>query len=107
MAIGSLGINSQNSLLTKTIKMKNNFFLQLIQRIATESPKFFKIIQWVAGVLAVIAGALTFLIDNSIWNPSFAATLGIITKAAWPLLTAIWGMSLLPVKDQTPTINTK
>lgn len=81
--------------------MKSNFFLQFIQRIATESPKFFKIIQWVAGALALLSGAATFVIDNNIWTPEFASTLGVITKAAWPVLIAIWGMSLLPVKDQT------
>lgn len=80
--------------------MKNNFFLQFIQRIANESPKFFRIIKWVAGVLAVLSGAATFIISNGIWTPEYADTLGTITKAVWPILTSIWGMSLLPVKDK-------
>lgn len=81
--------------------MKNNFFLQFIQRIAKTSPKFFGIIKWVAGALAVIAGAAAFLVSNGIWSPAFADTLKTITTALWPILTAIWGMSLLPVKEQT------
>lgn len=87
--------------------MYKNFFLQLIQRVATESPKFFKIIKWTAGIIGVLAIAATHLINNHIWNPSYGATLNAITTSAWPILVAVWGMSILPVKDQTPKIPIK
>jgi hypothetical protein len=75
------------------------FILELIQRIGAKSPKFFKVIRWTAGVLAAAAGAATALIDKGMWNPAGAATIQSIVSAAWPVLTAIWGMSHLPVDD--------
>lgn len=87
--------------------MNTNFFIQLIQRIASESPKFFKIIRWASGVLGAVAGISSFLVSHAIWHPAFAAQMGTITTALWPILTTIWGMSLLPVKDGTTTINQK
>lgn len=83
--------------------MNTNFFLQLIQRIASESPKFFVIIRWIAGVLGALSGAASFLVSHAIWQPSFAAQMGTITTAVYPILTAIWAMSLLPVKDASGT----
>lgn len=87
--------------------MNTNFFLQIVQRISMESPKFFKIIRWASGVLGAVAGAASFLVSHGIWHPSFAAQMGTITTALFPVLATIWGMSLLPVKDSTSTVGQK
>lgn len=79
--------------------MNTNFFLQIVQRIAGESPKFFKIIRWAAGILGAIAGAASFLVSHGIWHPAFAQQLQTISTAVIPVIISIWTMSLLPVKD--------
>lgn len=89
---------------TKQQKMETNFFIQIIQRVANESPKFFKIIQWVAAILAITTGAATALIAHHIWAPVGAAKIQDITSLLWPILTTVFAMSALPVKDQTTII---
>lgn len=80
--------------------MNANFFIQLIQRLQAESPNFFKIIQWVAGILAIACGVLTWVFAHGLWAPSFADALKTVCSAAWPVLTGIFLTSKLPVKDQ-------
>lgn len=44
------------------------FFGQLLQRLGSESPRFFKIMQIASLVLGAIAAAMKWLIDNDVWD---------------------------------------
>ena len=46
--------------------MNNNFFIDLIVRLLSKNPKFFKIIQITAIVLAAVSGALNALPEGSV-----------------------------------------
>ncbi len=44
------------------------FISQLLQRLGSESPRFFKIMQIASLVLGALAGVLKWLVDNDIWT---------------------------------------
>lgn len=60
--------------------MQTNFIIDLIKRIASGSPKFFKVLQIVCALLAIIAGAGTWLLEANIWHPDNIAALQEVFK---------------------------
>jgi hypothetical protein len=79
--------------------MSQNFFLQLIGRIRTKSPKFFIILRWVGGVLAFVGGGILTILKNGMWEPSFAESLTGVINTVLPYCGALFTFSFLPVDD--------
>lgn len=74
-----------------------NFLIELINRIRTESPKFFVILRWSFGVLGLLALISKWLLTKEILNPQYGSA---ISELCGYILTAagtIWGVSFLPV----------
>lgn len=74
---------------------------ELINRLKSESPKFFVILRWIFGVLAAGAFLTKWVIAHELWIPD-AKVLSAIQDACVNVIVAassIWGFSYLPVKD--------
>ncbi|MCW3466490.1 hypothetical protein [Chitinophaga nivalis] len=70
---------------------------ELIERLRTESPVFFKRLQWIIGVLAGSLGVLQILLSNGLF-PWLLPYESVITSVITALAGA-FGVSLLPKKD--------
>jgi len=77
--------------------MSNNLFLQLLQRVVTNNPKFFKVIQWVSIAIAAISFLFDFLTEIGVQIPNWLVWLN-TTAVKVGALTAII-MAQLPNKD--------
>lgn len=76
-----------------------NIVYVFIDRIRTESPKFFVVLRWIFGVLATASVAIKWLIAKDIWNPAFADAIGELCGYVLTAAAAVWGTSFLPKKD--------
>ena len=76
--------------------MTNNFFVEIIQRIAKDNPRFFKIIQYIAMSLAGACTALKF-VDPTTHLPWFLFWIQSNTTLVASLVTVV--MAQLPNKS--------
>ena len=75
--------------------MQNNFFKELIQRLFSKNPKFFKYIQYAMITVAAVSTLLSFLQDQHVSLPSSLSWLGsVIVKISAGIA---WIMAQLPV----------
>lgn len=77
--------------------MSNNLFLQLLQRVFADNPKFFKVIQWVSITIAAISFLFDFLTETGVQIPNWLVWLN-TTAIKVGAITAII-MAQLPNKD--------
>lgn len=76
-----------------------NIIYVFIDRIRTESPKFFIVLRWIFGVLALVGWAVKWLIARDIWNPAFEDAIKELCGYAAMGASTVWGTSFLPKKD--------
>jgi len=77
---------------------------EIINRLKSESPKFFIVIRWIFGVLAVLAVVFKWVITKELWQPENVKLVDAIQEVCEHILTiasTMWFSSLLPVKDST------
>ncbi len=76
------------------------FITELLNRIRSESPRFFIVLRWGFGALGVLALVLRWVISAKIWYPIYAEA--VIQLCVQVLFTAagVWGTSFLPVTDK-------
>jgi len=93
--------------------MKTAIWKELLNRLQSESPKFFIVLRWIFGILACVAIAFKWVVAKELWEPSNAKLIDAIQEICGYILTAastMWFSSLLPVKDNnsttTPTTTT-
>lgn len=75
-----------------------NFFIEIITRLKTDSPRFFIILRYTFGALGAAALVAKWMLLREILNPAHGP---IISEVCGYILTAagaIWGVSFLPVK---------
>lgn len=70
---------------------------ELIDRLKSESPEFFKKLQWIAGVLVLLLGTLQTLLSFGLF-PELVQYMPVITNIIIGSATA-FGVSTLPKKD--------
>lgn len=75
------------------------FLFELVSRLKTESPSFFKKLQWGSGILAVLLGAVQALISFGIWHPENAEKISTFLGYAITTITTVFGTSFLPIKN--------
>jgi hypothetical protein len=66
--------------------MNNNFFIELIVRLFTKNPKFFKVIQFIALFLAALSAGLQYGVDNHVPLPS---------SISWLQNSVVWISSIV------------
>jgi len=76
-----------------------NIVYVFIDRIRTESPRFFVILRWIFGALSLIAISIKWLIAKDIWNPPFEAAIGELCGYVIAAAVSVWTTSFLPKKD--------
>lgn len=76
-----------------------DFLFELASRLKTESPSFFKKLQWASGILLVLCSGLKLLISIGVWNPTNADGISTFLGYAITAITTIFGTSFLPTKD--------
>lgn len=76
-----------------------NIVYVVIDRIRTESPKFFVVLRWIFGVLSLIAITIKWLIAKDILNPPFEAAIGELCGYIIAAAVSVWTTSFLPKKD--------
>lgn len=76
-----------------------NFLTEFLLRLKTESPSFFKKLQWIAGILTALATAAKVLIDNEVISPEHATTVSTLCGYILTAAAAVLGTSALPVKN--------
>lgn len=82
-----------------------NMIFILVDRIRTESPRFFVVLRWAFGALAVAGWAIKWLIAKDIWSPDYEAAINELCGYAGTAATAIWGTSFFPVKDKAVVVS--
>jgi len=75
------------------------FLFEIFSRLKTESPVFFKKLQWVSGILLAIGGILKLLLSTKVWLPSNAEGISDFLGYAITAITTVFGTSFLPTKD--------
>jgi len=76
-----------------------NFLVEMLTRIQTETPRFFIILRWMFGVLAVIAFMVQKVITDQVWQPAHADKVTIIAGYFITAALTVWGTSFLPTKS--------
>jgi hypothetical protein len=75
------------------------FLFELFSRLKTESPTFFKKLQWGSGILLSICGVLKLLLSTKVWLPTNADGINDFLGYAITAITTVFGTSFLPTKD--------
>lgn len=76
--------------------------IEIINRLKSESPKFFVVLRWIFGVLAVAAVTFKWVITKELWEPTNVKLVTAIQEVCEHIITiasTMWFSSLLPVKD--------
>jgi hypothetical protein len=76
------------------------FIIEFIQRIRSESPRFFIVLRWMFGVLALVALAVKWAISAALWQPPYALAISELCAQIILVAVTVWGTSFLPVADK-------
>lgn len=77
--------------------MTNNFFAELLQRLFSNNPKFFKYVQAISAIIAVVTGLPAFLESAGISLPDWATALESKVTAVAAVITML--IAQLPKQD--------
>jgi hypothetical protein len=77
------------------------FLFEIFSRLRSESPPFFKKLQWISGIILAICGALELLLSTHIWKPINAEDVSIILTKVIYAITTLFGTSFLAKKDSS------
>lgn len=77
--------------------MTNNFFAELLQRLFSNNPKFFKYVQAISAIIALVTGLPGFLESAGIVLPDWATALESKVAAIAAVITML--IAQLPKQD--------
>lgn len=87
------------------MKQLIDFLSEILQRVKSESPDFFKKIQWTAGIIATLLTIAIGLNSAEIINISkvvfFKHSLLKEFEFALAIISGVFGTSILPTKDKS------